>query len=85
VLDLFVNSQPNINYLRGLGRDAQGRWRFQDMGAVHPVSLAGHSTAPTIVRWPGRPHGDLLFGTEDGFLYFVPNPRNGPIPATAAR
>jgi hypothetical protein len=85
VLDLFVNSQPNINYLLGLGRDAQGRWRFQDMGAVHPVSLAGHSTAPTIVRWPGRPHGDLLFGTEDGFLYFVPNPRNGPIPATAAR
>jgi hypothetical protein len=79
VLDLFVNSRPNINYLRGLGRDAQGRWRFQDMGAISPVELAGHSTAPTIVRWPGRAHGDLLFGTEDGFLYFVSNPRNAPL------
>jgi hypothetical protein len=75
-LDLFVNSRPNINYLRGLGPDEQGRWRFQDMGAVSPAVLAGHSTAPTIVRWAGRTHGDLLFGTEDGFLYFVPNPRN---------
>jgi len=76
VLDLFVNSRPNINFFRGLGRDAEGRWRFRDMGAVHAMELAGHSTAPTIVHWPGRKNGDLLFGTEDGFLYFVPNPRN---------
>jgi hypothetical protein len=76
VLDLFVNSRPNINFFRGLGRDAEGRWRFRDMGAVNAMELAGHSTAPTIVHWPGRPQGDLLFGTEDGFLYFVPNPRN---------
>jgi hypothetical protein len=76
VLDLFVNSRPNVNYLRGLGRDAEGRWRFRDMSAVSPTILAGHSTAPTVVHWAGREQGDLLFGAEDGFLYFVPNPRN---------
>jgi hypothetical protein len=78
-LDLFVNSRPNINFFRGLGRDAQGRWRFQDMGAVDALELAGHSTAPTIVHWEGRKQGDLLFGTEDGFLYYVPNPKNPPL------
>jgi hypothetical protein len=41
--------------------------------------LAGHSTAPTIVHWPGRARGDLLFGTEDGFLYVVPHPKNAPL------
>lgn len=49
------------------------------MGPVHSLLLAGHSTAPTIVHWAGRKQGDLLFGTEDGFLYFAPNPRNGPL------
>ena len=76
MLDLFVNSVPNINFFRGLGKDAQGRWRFKDMGPVHSLVLAGHSTAPTIVHWPGRAQGDLLFGTEDGYLYFVPHPKN---------
>ena len=79
VLDLFVNSVPNVNFFRGLGQDAQGRWRFKDMGPVHSLVLAGHSTAPTIVHWGDRKQGDLLFGTEDGYLYFVPHPKNAPL------
>ena len=74
VLDLLVNSVPNINFFRGLGRDAEGRWRFRDMGPVDPLPVAGHSTAPTIVHWSGNPQGDLLFGAEDGFLYYLPHP-----------
>ena len=82
VLDLLVNS-VNINFLRGLGRNAAGEWTFQDKGPLDPsVILAGHSTAPTIVHWNNSGPGDLLFGTEDGFLYFVPHPGRG---KTAAR
>ncbi|HVU35736.1 MAG TPA: VCBS repeat-containing protein [Opitutaceae bacterium] len=73
ILDLMVNS-INVNFLKGLGRNAAGQWVFKDMGPINPHQiLAGHSTAPTIVHWNGHTKGDLLFGTEDGFLYFAPH------------
>jgi len=73
VLDLLVNTRPNVNFLKGLGRDAAGHWVFEDRGAVHPERLASHATTPTIVHW-NNPRGDLLFGSEDGFLYFLKSP-----------
>jgi hypothetical protein len=73
VLDLLVNS-INVNFLRGLGKNADGQWVFKDMGALNPGQiLAGHSTAPTVVHWGKQHDGDVLFGTEDGFLYLVPH------------
>jgi hypothetical protein len=73
VLDLLVNS-INVNFLRGLGKNADGQWVFKDMGALNPGQiLAGHSTAPTVVHWGKEHNGDVLFGTEDGFLYLVPH------------
>jgi hypothetical protein len=72
-LDLLVNTRPNVNFFKGLGRDAQGHWVFKDMGALHPERLASHATTPTIVHWD-NPRGDLLFGSEDGFLYFLHSP-----------
>ena len=73
VLDLLVNS-VNINFLRGLGKNSDGNWVFRDMGPLSDERLAGHSTAPTIVHWGESARGDLLFGTEDGFLYHLPKP-----------
>lgn len=71
VLDLLVNSDTNVNVLQGLGRDAEGRWRFKDAGPVHRHLLAAHSTTPTIARWSdGEPH--LVIGAEDGFFYQLP-------------
>lgn len=73
ILDLLVNS-VNVNFLRGLGKNADGQWVFKDMGPLNPHQiLAGHSTAPTIVHSLGHKDGDVLFGTEDGFLYIVPH------------
>jgi hypothetical protein len=68
-IDLLVNSDTNVNVLRGLGRDAEGRWRFRDIGPVHSHLLAAHSTTPTIARWPGSTGPTLVIGAEDGFLY----------------
>lgn len=73
VLDLLVNS-VNVNFLRGLGKNAAGQWMFKDLGPLHPTQvLAGHSTAPTVVHSLGSKLGDVLFGTEDGFLYLAPH------------
>jgi len=37
--------------------------------------LAGHSTSPTIIDWNKDKIPDLLIGAEDGFLYYLPNPK----------
>ncbi len=78
VADLMMNSAPNVNFLRGLGRDAQGRWRFRDEGPVSAHVLAGHATKPTAVRRAAGGPADLLIGAEDGFFYQVKNPRSRP-------
>jgi hypothetical protein len=73
--DLLVNSNPNVNFLRGLGRDDAGRWRFRDEGPVSPHVLAGHATKPTVGDWDRDGIPDLLIGAEDGFFYQLRNPR----------
>lgn len=75
-MDLLVNSNPNVNFLRGLGRDAQGRWVLRDEGPVSTHVLAGHATKPTVTDWDKNGIPDLLIGAEDGFFYQLRNPRS---------
>jgi hypothetical protein len=72
-LDLIVNSK-NVNFLRGTGRDAQGRWTFRDEGPVTPLVIGGHATKPTAIDLDGTGRRSLLVGAEDGFLYVLNNP-----------
>lgn len=74
-LDILVNSNPNVNFLRGLGCDAQGRWSFHDEGPVSTHLLTGHATKPTTADWNHDGVPDLLIAAEDGFFYQVKNPR----------
>jgi hypothetical protein len=76
VLDLMANSNPNTNFLRGRGRNAQGQWVFEYVGPVSSHRLAGHSTTPTPVDWDKNGVPDLLIGAEDGFFYLHRNPRS---------
>jgi hypothetical protein len=71
-LDLLVNSDTNVNVLRGLGRGPDGLWHFKDAGPVHTQLLAAHSTTPTIAHWPGSAVPVLVIGAEDGFFYSLP-------------
>ncbi len=71
---LLVNS-VNINFLRGLGRNAEGYWVFRDEGPISDQRLAGHSTSPTIVHWGPDRKPSLLTGAEDGFFYHVALPK----------
>jgi hypothetical protein len=76
ILDLMVNSIPNINFFKGMGRNAAGNWVFKEIGPVDPSQvLARHSTTPTIVHWADPKRGDLLFGAEGGFFYYLPHPK----------
>ena len=71
-LDLLVNSDTNVNILRGLGQDSDGRWRYEDIGSVSEQRLAAHSTTPTIATWEGKSY--LVVGAEDGFFYYMQTP-----------
>ena len=70
----MVNS-VNVTWFRGLGRDAAGRWTYEDKGAMSTQALAAHQTKPAVFDWNKDGVPDLLIGAEDGFFYLLPNPR----------
>jgi len=73
-IDLLVNSR-SVDWLRNVAtRD--GRIVLRNMGPFDSRRLAGHTTSPTTVDWDGNGIPDLLIGAEDGFLYYLQNPRS---------
>ncbi len=75
-LDLLVNG-VNVNVLAG-APSAGGRYQFRDLGPVDGRVLAGHDTAATTVDWDKDGVPDLLVGAEDGYMYYLRNPRAKP-------
>ena len=72
-LDLLVNS-TSVDWFRNVGeRDGKTVLRWE--GPLTDEVLAGHTTSPTTVDWDGDGVRDLLIGAEDGFLYYMKNPR----------
>jgi hypothetical protein len=63
--DILLNSAPNVNFFRNLGKNAAGQWAFRDEGPVSTHVLAGHATKPTYFASTR----ELLIGAEDGFFY----------------
>jgi hypothetical protein len=74
-VDVLVNS-TSVDWFRNTGmRD--GKTVLQWQGPLSGATLAGHTTSPTTVDWDRDGVRDLLVGAEDGFLYFMKNPRAG--------
>ncbi len=74
-VDVLVNSK-SVDWFRNTGvRD--GKTVLQWQGPLSKTILAGHTTSPTTVDWDRDGVRDLLIGAEDGFLYFMKNPRAG--------
>jgi hypothetical protein len=73
-LDLLVNSE-NANWLRQF-ESRDGAWLFKDMGKLDSRNIASHDVSPTTVDWDGDGIPDFLGGAEDGFFYFLRNPRS---------
>lgn len=74
VLDMIVNG-VNAEFFKGLGRGADGKWRFRNEGPMGLVRLAGHTTSPTPADFDGNGIPDLVLGAEDGFFYRLCNLR----------
>ncbi len=72
-LDVLVNSK-NADWYRQI-ESAGGRYVLQNMGAIGEREISSHTTSPTTVDWNRDQVPDLLVGGEDGFLYYLPNPR----------
>ncbi|MBN2133151.1 MAG: VCBS repeat-containing protein [Sedimentisphaerales bacterium] len=73
-LDLMLNS-ANTDFFRNEAGE-KGEYVFSNKGEVTPCRLAGHTTSPTIVDWDRNKIPDLVIGAEDGFLYYLKNPRS---------
>jgi len=73
-LDLLINSE-NANWLRQV-ESRNGLWIFKDMGQLDSRNIASHDVSPTTVDWDGDGIPDFLGGAEDGFFYFLRNPRS---------
>ncbi|MCZ6795086.1 MAG: VCBS repeat-containing protein [Planctomycetota bacterium] len=72
-LDLLVNSR-NVDLWRNIaGRE--GTFTFENRGPLAERVLAGHTSSPAVVDWNRDGVPDLVVGAEDGFLYYLKNPR----------
>ena len=75
VVDIIANS-VNADFLKGLGRDKDGNWRFRNEGQMGRRPLAGHTTSPTPADFDNDGIPELVLGAEDGYLYHLDNPRS---------
>ncbi len=72
--DLLINSK-NVNFFKNIS-SKNGKVILKDMGMVNEKILAGHTTSPTTVDWDNNEIPDLLLGAEDGYFYYLQNPKN---------
>jgi len=72
-VDLLANS-GNVDLFRNQG-ERDGRTVLANQGPLDARRLAGHTTSPTVVDWNRDGVPDLLVGAEDGYFYYLANPR----------
>ena len=73
-LDVLVNS-ANANFLRQTSSRGD-TWRFTDMGLLSGENIEGHDVSPAVVDWNADGLPDFLGGAEDGFFYYLRNPKS---------
>ncbi len=72
-LDLLANSK-NVDFYQNV-KEVNGKIYLLNKGQVSDKKLAGHTTSPTTVDWDNNNIPDLLIGAEDGYLYYMQNPK----------
>jgi hypothetical protein len=69
--DLLANG-PNVDLFEATGNSL---FQFLKPKRLDERRLAGHTTSPTVVDWDQNGIPDLLAGAEDGYFYYLKNPR----------
>ena len=72
-LDILINSKNAEWWRQTAAKD--GRFFFENMGNLHIKNIEGHDVSPTVVDFDDNGMPDFIGGAEDGFLYYLPNPR----------
>jgi hypothetical protein len=75
-LDILINSKNAEFWRQTEAKD--GRFFFRNMGNLHPKNIEGHDVSPTVVDFDGNGIPDFVGGAEDGYLYYLRNPRAEP-------
>lgn len=73
-LDLLVNSSNATLFTQTRTQD--GHTYFKDAGPLSPQNIEGHDVSPTTVDFNHDGIPDYLGGAEDGYLYYLRNPRS---------
>lgn len=73
-LDLLVNA-ANASFVKQTSA-ADGKWFFKDTGLISPQNIEGHDVSPTVVDYNGDGVPDFVGGAEDGYFYYLRNPRS---------
>lgn len=73
-LDLLVNSM-NADFYRN-EKTVDGKTVLKNRGPLSARKLAGHTSSPCTVDWDQDGVRDLIVGAEDGYLYWMQNPRS---------
>lgn len=73
-IDLLINGR-NIDFGRNVST-TEGLYIFDTLRPLAADQLAGHTTCPAIVDWNHDQIPDLVIGAEDGFFYYLENPRS---------
>jgi hypothetical protein len=72
-MDIMQNSN-NAKWWRQV-RSENGKWYFRDMGSVAPNWIQWHSTSPCAADFNADGITDLVCTGEDGFFFYLRNPR----------
>ena len=74
--DLIMNGRFNAVLWKQVGPSEDGLWRFARQGDMTKQKIQNHSTCPSPSDFDGDGIPDLVLGAEDGYLYFLRNPRS---------
>ena len=72
-LDLLVNSM-NADFMENVS-EKEGKVVLVNRKTVAKRPIAGHTSSPTVADFNNDQVPDLLVGAEDGYLYYLRNPR----------
>lgn len=71
--DILFNS-TNATLWRHAG-ERDGKVILEEVGPLDERPISGHTSSPDVVDWNGDGIPDLLVGAEDGYFYYLRNPR----------